>query len=165
MPICKDGKLIGIITNRDMKFETDMSQLVDNVMTRDNLVTAREGVTLEEAKEILRRHKIEKLPIVDDENHLKGLITIKDIEKATVYPNSARDEKGRLLVGAAIGATPTCWTGSTRWWRPAWMCSAWTPPTATPPTFWSASAASRPSPRRAAHRRQRGHRGGHPRPH
>ena len=105
-PICKDGKLIGIITNRDMKFETDMSQLVDNVMTRDNLVTAREGVTLEEAKEILRRHKIEKLPIVDDENHLKGLITIKDIEKATVYPNSARDEKGRLLVGAAIGATP-----------------------------------------------------------
>ena len=89
-----------------MKFETDMSQLVDNVMTRDNLVTAREGVTLEEAKEILRRHKIEKLPIVDDENHLKGLITIKDIEKATVYPNSARDEKGRLLVGAAIGATP-----------------------------------------------------------
>ena len=106
VPICKDGKLIGIITNRDMKFETDMSQLVDNVMTRDNLVTAREGVTLEEAKEILRRHKIEKLPIVDDENHLKGLITIKDIEKATVYPNSARDEKGRLLVGAAIGATP-----------------------------------------------------------
>ena len=105
VPICKDGKLIGIITNRDMKFETDMSQLVDNVMTRDNLVTAREGVTLEEAKEILRRHKIEKLPIVDDENHLKGLITIKDIEKATVYPNSARDEKGRLLVGAAIGAT------------------------------------------------------------
>ena len=89
VPICKDGKLIGIITNRDMKFETDMSQLVDNVMTRDNLVTAREGVTLEEAKEILRRHKIEKLPIVDDENHLKGLITIKDIEKATVYPNSA----------------------------------------------------------------------------
>ena len=106
VPICKDGKLIGIITNRDMKFETDMSQLVDNVMTRDNLVTAREGVTLEEAKEILRKHKIEKLPIVDDENHLKGLITIKDIEKATVYPNSARDEKGRLLVGA--GADVLC---------------------------------------------------------
>ena len=97
--------LIGIITNRDMKFETDMSQLVDNVMTKENLVTAKEGTTLEEAKEILRRHKIEKLPIVDDEFHLKGLITIKDIEKATVYPNSARDEKGRLLVGAAIGVT------------------------------------------------------------
>ena len=105
VPICKDGKLIGIITNRDMKFETDMSQLVDNVMTRDNLVTAREGVTLEEAKEILRRHKIEKLPIVDDENHLKGLITIKDIEKAVKYPLSARDKDGRLLCAAAIGAT------------------------------------------------------------
>ena len=146
VPICKDGKLIGIITNRDMKFETDMSQLVDNVMTRDNLVTAREGVTLEEAKEILRRHKIEKLPIVDDENHLKGLITIKDIgEGHRVAPTPPATSKGRLLVGAAIGATPTCWTGSTRWWRPAWTCSAWTPPTATPTTFWSASAASRPS--------------------
>ena len=88
-----------------MKFETDMSKLIDNVMTRENLVTAKEGTTLEEAKEILRRHKVEKLPIVDDEFHLKGLITIKDIEKAEVYPNSARDEKGRLLVGAAIGVT------------------------------------------------------------
>ena len=105
MPICDGGKLIGIITNRDMKFETDMSKLIDNVMTRENLVTAKEGTTLEEAKEILRRHKVEKLPIVDDEFHLKGLITIKDIEKAEVYPNSARDEKGRLLVGAAIGVT------------------------------------------------------------
>ena len=105
VPICDNGKLIGIITNRDMKFETDMSKLIDNVMTKENLVTAREGTTLEEAKEILRRHKVEKLPIVDDEFHLKGLITIKDIEKAEVYPNSARDEKGRLLVGAAIGVT------------------------------------------------------------
>ena len=106
VPICDNGKLIGIITNRDMKFETDMSQLIDNVMTKENLVTAPEGTTLAEAKEILRRHKVEKLPIVDKDFHLKGLITIKDIEKATVYPNSARDEKGRLLVGAAIGATP-----------------------------------------------------------
>ncbi len=105
VPICDNGKLIGIITNRDMKFETDMSQLIDNVMTKENLVTAKEGTTLEEAKDILRRHKIEKLPIVDENFHLKGLITIKDIEKATVYPNSARDEKGRLLVGAAIGVT------------------------------------------------------------
>ena len=105
VPICDNGKLIGIITNRDMKFEVDMDQLIDNVMTKENLVTAKEGTTLEEAKQILRRHKIEKLPIVDDEFRLKGLITIKDIEKATVYPNSARDEKGRLLVGAAIGAT------------------------------------------------------------
>ncbi len=105
VPICDNGKLIGIITNRDMKFEVDMSQLIDNVMTKENLVTAREGTTLEEAKEILRRHKIEKLPIVDENFHLKGLITIKDIEKAFVYPHSARDAKGRLLVGAAIGVT------------------------------------------------------------
>ncbi|MCI8650864.1 MAG: IMP dehydrogenase [Oscillospiraceae bacterium] len=105
VPICDNGKLIGIITNRDMKFETDMSQLIDNVMTKDNLVTAPEGTTLAEAKEILRKHKIEKLPIVDKDFRLKGLITIKDIEKAHVYPNSARDEKGRLLCGAAIGVT------------------------------------------------------------
>lgn len=105
VPICDNGKLIGIITNRDMKFETDMTQLIDNVMTKENLVTAPEGTTLEQAKEILRRHKVEKLPIVDDNFHLKGLITIKDIEKAQVYPNSARDEKGRLLVAAAIGVT------------------------------------------------------------
>ena len=105
VPICDGGKLIGIITNRDMKFETDMTKLIDNVMTRDNLVTAPEGTTLDEAREILRKHKIEKLPIVDDQFHLKGLITIKDIEKAQVYPNSARDEKGRLLVAAAIGVT------------------------------------------------------------
>ena len=105
VPICDNGKLIGIITNRDMKFETDMNQLIDNVMTKENLVTAPEGTTLAQAKEILRKHKVEKLPIVDKDFRLKGLITIKDIEKAEVYPNSARDEKGRLLVGAAIGAT------------------------------------------------------------
>lgn len=105
VPICDNGKLIGIITNRDMKFETDMTQLIDNVMTKENLVTAPEGTTLEQARELLRAHKIEKLPIVDSEGRLKGLITIKDIEKAQVYPNSARDAKGRLLVGAAIGAT------------------------------------------------------------
>ena len=94
VPICDNGRLIGIITNRDMKFETDMTVLIDHVMTKDNLVTAPEGTTLAQAKEILRRHKIEKLPIVDEEFRLKGLITIKDIEKAEVYPNSARDEKG-----------------------------------------------------------------------
>ena len=105
VPICENGKLVGIITNRDMKFETDMSQKIRGVMTKENLVTAPEGTTLMEAKDILRRHKIEKLPIVDKDFRLKGLITIKDIEKAEVYPNSARDEKGRLLVGAAIGAT------------------------------------------------------------
>ncbi|MDE6588840.1 MAG: IMP dehydrogenase, partial [Oscillospiraceae bacterium] len=105
VPICDGGKLIGIITNRDMKFETDMNQLIDNVMTKEHLVTAPEGTTLDQAREILRKYKIEKLPIVDGQFHLKGLITIKDIEKAQVYPNSARDEKGRLLVAAAIGVT------------------------------------------------------------
>jgi len=101
----KNRKLIGIITNRDLKFEEDMTKLIADVMTKDNLITAREGTTLEEAKQILRKHKIEKLPIVDGKFVLKGLITIKDIEKAVTYPNSARDERGRLLVGAAIGVT------------------------------------------------------------
>ncbi len=105
VPICDGGKLVGIITNRDMKFEEDMNQLIDHVMTKDHLVTAPEGTTLQEAKEILRKYKIEKLPIVDKDFRLKGLITIKDIEKAQVYPNSARDDKGRLLAGAAIGVT------------------------------------------------------------
>ena len=108
VPICDNGKLIGIITNRDMKFETDMSQLIDNVMTKENLVTAPEGTTLAEAKEILRRHKVEKLPIVDKDLHLKGLITIKDIEKTIKYPLSAKDEQGRLLCGAAVGITANC---------------------------------------------------------
>ena len=108
VPICDNGKLIGIITNRDLRFmtEQDYSQRIAEVMTRENLVTAPVGTTLEEAQEILRKHKIEKLPIVDGEGRLKGLITIKDIEKAVQYPNSSRDQNGRLLCGAAIGATP-----------------------------------------------------------
>ena len=97
--------LIGIITNRDMKFEENMDRLISEVMTSEGLVTGREGTTLEEAKDILRRHKIEKLPIVDDNFRLKGLITIKDIEKVVKYPNSAKDKHGRLLCAAAIGVT------------------------------------------------------------
>lgn len=100
-----DNKLIGIITNRDLKFETDFSKKIDEVMTSQNLVTAPVGTTLTEAQQILARAKVEKLPIVDSEGHLKGLITIKDIEKAVQYPNSARDKQDRLLVGAAIGVT------------------------------------------------------------
>ena len=106
VPITRDGKLIGILTNRDLKFETDFSKPISDLMTKDNLITAPEGTTLEEAKEILRRHRIEKLPIVDKDYNLKGLITIKDIEKAIQYPNSAKDRKGRLLVGAAVGTAP-----------------------------------------------------------
>lgn len=103
VPITVNGKLVGIITNRDLRFETDYSRKIAEVMTKDNLITAPVGTTLEEAKEILRRHKIEKLPIVDENFNLKGLITIKDIEKARQYPNAAKDEKGRLVVGAAVG--------------------------------------------------------------
>ena len=106
VPIVDENKrLIGIITNRDMKFEEDMSKKVQDAMTKDNLVTGREGTTLDEAKKILLKHKIEKLPIVDDQFRLKGLITIKDIEKALTYPNSAKDSSGRLLCAAAIGVT------------------------------------------------------------
>ena len=105
VPICRDGKLVGILTNRDMRFLTDFSQKIEEVMTKENLVTAPVGTTMEQAQEILRRHRIEKLPIVDDNGNLKGLITIKDIEKAVKYPNSARDKDGRLLCAAAIGVT------------------------------------------------------------
>lgn len=103
--VAEDEKLVGIITNRDIRFENDFSKKIDEVMTKENLITAKEGVTMEEAKEILMKHKIEKLPIVDDDFKLKGLITIKDIEKSIEFPNSAKDEQGRLLVGAALGVT------------------------------------------------------------
>ena len=106
VPICDSNKkLVGIITNRDMRFLDDFSMKISEVMTKDNLVIAPEGTTLKEAQEILRQHKIEKLPIVDDNYILQGLITIKDIEKATQYPHSAKDMSGRLLCGAAIGVT------------------------------------------------------------
>ncbi len=106
VPIVDDnGKLIGILTNRDLRFITDYSTRIEDVMTKDDLVTAPVGTTLVDAQKILMNHKIEKLPIVDDNGMLKGLITIKDIEKAVQYPNSARDAKGRLLCGAAIGVT------------------------------------------------------------
>lgn len=102
VPITVKGKLVGILTNRDLRFETDFNQPIRNIMTKDNLVTAPVGTTLAEAQIILGKHRIEKLPIVDKNGMLKGLITIKDIEKAIQYPNSAKDKNGRLLVGAAI---------------------------------------------------------------
>ncbi len=103
IPITVAGKLVGIITNRDLRFEDNLERPIDEVMTKDKLIIAPEGTTLQEARMILRQHKIEKLPIVDDEYNLRGLITIKDIEKARQYPNSAKDKKGRLRVAAAIG--------------------------------------------------------------
>lgn len=101
----KNNRLEGIITNRDMRFEKDGNRPIGEIMTRDHLVTARVGTSLKEARSILQKHRIEKLPLVDAENHLKGLITIKDIEKSIEYPLSARDEQGRLRVGAAVGVT------------------------------------------------------------
>ena len=105
VPITRGRKLVGILTNRDLRFETDDTRRIEEVMTSKNLVTAPVGTTLEQAKAILAAHRIEKLPIVNDDFELCGLITIKDIEKATKYPNSAKDAKGRLLCGAAIGIT------------------------------------------------------------
>ena len=105
VPITEGRKLVGIITNRDLKFETDFTKKIRESMTSENLVTAKEGITLEEAKEVLARSRKEKLPIVDDDFSLKGLITIKDIEKAIKYPNAAKDAQGRLLCGAGVGIT------------------------------------------------------------
>lgn len=105
VPITDGTRLVGILTNRDLRFETDYTRRIGDVMTKDNLVTAPVGTTLDEAQKILARHKIEKLPIVDDDFNLRGLITIKDIEKAVKYPHSAKDLHGRLLCGAGVGVT------------------------------------------------------------
>ena len=108
VPITEGRKLVGIITNRDLKFETDFTKKIKESMTSEGLITAKEGITLEEAKQILAKARKEKLPIVDDNFNLKGLITIKDIEKQIRYPLSAKDSQGRLLCGAAIGITANC---------------------------------------------------------
>ena len=105
VPITEGKKLVGIITNRDLKFEEDFSRKIKECMTSKNLVTAKEGITMTEAKKILAKARVEKLPIVDEDFNLKGLITIKDIEKQIKYPLSAKDSQGRLLCGAAIGIT------------------------------------------------------------
>ncbi|SMC23034.1 IMP dehydrogenase [Clostridium acidisoli DSM 12555] len=105
VPVTVEDKLVGIITNRDIVFETNFKRLISEVMTKENLITAKEGTTLDEAKKILKEHKIEKLPLVDSDNNLKGLITIKDIEKVKAFPNAAKDSQGRLLCGAGVGVT------------------------------------------------------------
>jgi IMP dehydrogenase len=105
LPVTRDQRLVGILTNRDLRFEQDLEQPVSAVMTRENLVTVSVGTTLEEAERILQTHRIEKLLVVDDDYHLKGLITVKDIQKKIEFPSAAKDEHGRLRVGAAIGAT------------------------------------------------------------
>ncbi|MBQ8031344.1 MAG: IMP dehydrogenase, partial [Butyrivibrio sp.] len=108
VPITEGKKLVGIITNRDLKFEKDFSKKIKEVMTSENLITAKEGITLEEAKSILAKSKKEKLPIVDDDYNLVGLITIKDIEKTIKYPLAAKDDQGRLLCGAGVGISANC---------------------------------------------------------
>jgi IMP dehydrogenase len=105
VPVTRDGKLVGILTNRDLRFETRFDLPIEDVMTKDNLITVPVGTTLEQAEEILHRHRVEKLLVVDDQYNLKGLITVKDIQKKLKYPNAAKDEQGRLRAGAAIGAT------------------------------------------------------------
>lgn len=107
VPITEKGKLVGILTNRDLRFETNFEQPIKNVMTKENLITAPVGTTVEQAKAILQKHRVEKLPLVDKDFNLKGLITIKDIQKAVQYPNSTKDERGRLRVAAAVGITGT----------------------------------------------------------
>lgn len=106
VPITQNGRLVGIITNRDIRFETNHNQPISAVMTKENLITAPVGTTLAQAKEVMLRYKIEKLPLVDNQSYLRGLITIKDIDKAIQYPHAAKDENGRLLVGAAVGVVP-----------------------------------------------------------
>lgn len=105
IPIVEGERLVGILTNRDLRFETNLDQPIRRVMTKENLITAPEGTKLEEAEKILQKHRIEKLPIVDRQGRLKGLITVKDIQKRKAFPNAAKDENGRLLVGAAVGVT------------------------------------------------------------
>jgi IMP dehydrogenase len=108
LPVTRDGRLVGILTNRDLRFERRLDRPVSEVMTKENLVTARPGVTLDEAKNILHQHRIEKLLVVDERQRLLGLITVKDIEKTTQFPNACRDDKGRLRVGAAVGVGADC---------------------------------------------------------
>ncbi len=105
LPITSSGKLVGILTNRDLRFETRVNIKISDLMTKENLITVPVGTTLEEAESILHRHRVEKLPVVDSKNRLKGLITVKDIQKKIAYPNACKDKLGRLRVGAAIGAT------------------------------------------------------------
>ena len=105
VPVTRNGKLVGILTNRDLRFETRFDLPISDVMTKENLITVPVGTTLEEAESILHKHRVEKLLVVDDQYYLKGLITVKDIQKKLKYPNAAKDAQGRLRVGAAIGAT------------------------------------------------------------
>lgn len=136
VPICENGRLVGILTNRDLRFMEDYDVPIKDVMTKEHLVTAPMGTTMEQAQEILRRHKIEKLPLVDKEGRLMGLITIKDIEKAVRYPNSARTLRAVFCAALPSAPPPTCWTGPGLWWKCRRTCWCWTAPTATAKISW-----------------------------
>ena len=123
VPVTKHGKLVGILTNRDLRFETRYDLPVSAVMTKDNLITVSVGTTLDQAQEILHRHRVEKLLVVDDEYYLKGLITVKDIQKRLKYPNAAKDDQGRLRCGAATRVDGRLSGARTeRWWRRRSTC-------------------------------------------
>ena len=154
VPVTSDGKLVGILTNRDLRFETRSDLPIADVMTKDNLITVPVGTTLEEAEDILHEHRVEKLLVVDDKYNLKGLITVKDIQKKLKYPNSAKDEQGRLRVGAAMGATGDFLERAQELFAARSTCS---PSIPLMPTASASSKPSKPSRNRCrtfAHRRQ-----------
>ena len=133
LPITSNGKLVGILTNRDLRFETRLNIKISELMTKENLITVPVGTTLEEAESILHRHRVEKLPVVDSKYRLKGLITVKDIQKKIAYPNACKDNLGRLRSARRSGQPATFWTGPQPWERPESMCWWSIRPTATPP--------------------------------
>jgi IMP dehydrogenase len=121
VPVTTKGKLVGILTNRDLRFVSRTDIPIGDVMTKENLITVPVGTTLEQAEQILHQHRVEKLLVVNDAYELKGLITVKDIQKKLKYPNASKDTQGRLRVAGAIGATGATWSAPRSWWRCAWM--------------------------------------------
>ena len=157
VPVTQGKRLVGILTNRDLRFETRTDVPIGDVMTKKNLITVPVGTTLEEAELILHEHRVEKLLVVNDQYELKGLITVKDIQKKLKYPNASKDEKGRLRV-AAPSARPATFSSAPRSWsRPAPTCWPSTPRTATPPACSKRCAKSRSASRARPAGRQRGH--------
>jgi IMP dehydrogenase len=138
----KEGRLVGILTNRDLRFETNVDRPIDEVMTKEPLFTVPVGTTLDEAREILHRHKVEKLLVVDRDFRLKGLITVKDIQKAVKYPNACKDALGRLRCGAAIGVSKDSLERAQALVSAAWTCWWWTRHTATRRGCWTWSPGS-----------------------
>ena len=166
VPVTEGPKLVGILTNRDLRFETRTTLSVSELMTKDNLVTVPVGTTLEQAKEILHKHQIEKLPVVDRDCNLKGLITVKDIQKQIQYPNACKDSLGRLRVGAAVGVAADTLERVAALVERRWTCSWWTPPTATARACRDVvETVKLAHPDVEVDRRQRRHRRGHGGPH